>query len=110
MSIYFIYPYVLSISPCRVINHKVCHDATHPDLEPQKLWRIRNILGISWVVSLWIILYNSSTVGGRAPRPQSGRQTKGVRLMSTYEICMLILAAVTLVVKLIDMNDHNHKK
>ena len=49
-------------------------------------------------------------VGGRAPRPQSGRQTKGVRLMSSYEICMLILAAVTLVVKLIDMNDHNHKK
>ena len=33
-----------------------------------------------------------------------------VRLMSSYEICMLILAAVTLVVKLIDMNDHNHKK
>lgn len=52
----------------------------------------------------------SDAVGGRAPRPQSGRQTKGVRLMSTYEICMLILAAVTLVVKLIDMNDHNHKK
>ena len=49
-------------------------------------------------------------VGGRAPRPQSGRQTKGVRLMSSYEICMLTLAAVTLVVKLIDMNDHNHKK
>ena len=52
----------------------------------------------------------SDAVGGRAPRPQSGRQTKGVRLMSSYEICMLVLAALTFVVKLIDMNNHNHKK
>ena len=51
-----------------------------------------------------------STVGGRAPHPKPGRQAKGVRLMSAYEVSMLILAAISLVIKLIDITNHNNKK
>jgi hypothetical protein len=33
-----------------------------------------------------------------------------MRLMSSFEICMVILTAIIVVLNLIEMNDHNHKK
>ena len=41
---------------------------------------------------------------------QSELFREGMRLMSSYEIGMLILTALMVVMKLIDMNNRNHKK
>lgn len=49
----------------------------------------------------------NQAVGGRAPLSDPGLAERRMRLMSTYEACMILLTLLMLVVMIID---HKHKK